>query len=148
VTDDSWRMTGRRRQQEGKEVILMKPLMMTNYKTLEAWKKSMQLVKNVYALVRSFPKEELYGLTSQLKRAVVSIPANIAEGTGRQYKKDTIHFLHIARGSLYEVETLVDIALMVGVMNEDQLNLIAPLVDETQKILNGFINHLERASLK
>jgi four helix bundle protein len=141
-------MTGRRRQQEGKEVILMKPLMMTNYKTLEAWKKSMQLVKNVYALVRSFPKEELYGLTSQLKRAVVSIPANIAEGTGRQYKKDTIHFLHIARGSLYEVETLVDIALMVGVMNEDQLNLIAPLVDETQKILNGFINHLERASLK
>jgi four helix bundle protein len=121
---------------------------MTNYKTLEAWKKSMQLVKNIYVLTGSFPNEEKFGLTSQLKRAAVSVPANIAEGTGRQYKKDTIQFLHIARGSLYEIETLLNIALMVEIINESQFTLISPLIDETQKILNGFINHLERSSLK
>ena len=60
---------------------------MSNYKTLDTWKVSMQLVKEVYVLVKKFPKEELYGLTSQTKRAAVSIPANIAEGIGRQYKK-------------------------------------------------------------
>ena len=77
---------------------------MTNYKKLEAWKKSMELVKEIYEITRSFPREELYALTSQIKRAAVSVPCNIAEGSGRNYKKDTIQFLHIARGSLYEVE--------------------------------------------
>jgi four helix bundle protein len=121
---------------------------MTTYKTLEAWKKSMQLVKDIYVLTGSFPKEEMFGLTSQLKRAAVSVPANIAEGIGRQYKKETIQFLHISRGSLYEVETLLNIALMVGIVNESQINLVTTLLDETQKILNGLINHLERSSLR
>lgn len=80
----------------------------------------MQLVKTIYQLTRSFPKEELYGLTSQLRRAAVSIAANIAEGTGRQYKKDTLQFLHISRGSLYEVETLLNIALDVELADEYQ----------------------------
>jgi four helix bundle protein len=131
-----------------RELSLSKPSIMTNYKTLEAWKKSMQLVKDIYVLTGSFPKEEMFGLTSQLKRAAVSVPANIPEGTGRQYKKDTIQFLHIARGSLYEVETLLNIALLVGILDESKISLISPLLDETQKILNGFINHLERSSLK
>jgi four helix bundle protein len=78
---------------------------MTGYKQLEAWKKSMLLVKEVYILTKLFPKEEQYVLASQIKRAAVSVPSNIAEGSGRNYKKDTIQFLHIARGSLYEVET-------------------------------------------
>ncbi|MES2004414.1 MAG: four helix bundle protein [Bacteroidota bacterium] len=68
---------------------------MTGYKNLETWKKSMQLVKNVYDLAKTFPKEELFGLASQAKRAAVSVPTNIAEGCGRQYKKDTRQFLHI-----------------------------------------------------
>jgi len=80
---------------------------MKTYKNLDSWKKSMQLVKVIYLTVKDFPKEELYGLTSQIKRAAVSIPANIAEGIGRNYKKDTIQFLHISRGSLYELETLL-----------------------------------------
>jgi four helix bundle protein len=71
---------------------------MANYKTLDAWKTAMQLVKEVYLLTKKFPKEELYALTSQTKRAAVSVPANIAEGLGRQYKKDTLQFLHISRG--------------------------------------------------
>jgi len=72
---------------------------MRNYKTLDVWKTSMQLTKAVYLLTQKFPKEEIYALSSQTKRAAVSIPANIAEGIGRQYQKDTIKFLHIARGS-------------------------------------------------
>ncbi len=73
---------------------------MRNYQKLDAWKTAMQLVKEVYLLTKKFPKEEVYALTSQIKRASVSIPTNIAEGMGRQYKKDTIQFLHISRGSV------------------------------------------------
>ncbi|HET7896157.1 MAG TPA: four helix bundle protein, partial [Flavisolibacter sp.] len=75
---------------------------MRNYQTLEAWKKSMELVKEIYLVTKQYPKEELFALSSQTKRAAISIPSNIAEGMGRQYKKDTVHFLHIARGSVYE----------------------------------------------
>jgi four helix bundle protein len=77
---------------------------MTSYKKLEAWKKAMLLIKEVYVLCKSYPKEELFALTSQTKRAAVSVAANIAEGVGRNYKKDTIQFLHVAIGSLYEIK--------------------------------------------
>ena len=121
---------------------------MTNYKTLEAWKKSMLLVKDIYLLTKTFPKEETYGLTSQLKRAVISVPANIAEGSGRQYKKDTLQFLHIARGSLYEVETLLNIALVVDIIDQARLNLVEPLINEALRVLNGYINYMEGGNLK
>ena len=77
---------------------------MSNYKKLDVWKQSMLLVKEIYLMTKKFPKEELYALTSQAKRAAISIPCNIAEGIGRNYKKDTIQFLHISGGSLYELE--------------------------------------------
>ncbi|MGI8636856.1 MAG: four helix bundle protein [Segetibacter sp.] len=80
--------------------------------------KAMLLIKEVYVLCKHYPKEELFALTSQTKRAAVSIAANIAEGVGKNYKKDTIQFLHIARGSLYEVETLLNIAVMVEIIPE------------------------------
>jgi four helix bundle protein len=70
----------------------------------------MQLTKDVNELVKNFPKEEMYGLSSQVKRAVVSVAANIAEGVGRNTKKDTMQFLHISRGSLYELQTLLELA--------------------------------------
>jgi four helix bundle protein len=121
---------------------------MTGYKQLEAWKKSMLLVKEIYLLTKSFPKEELYGLTSQTKRAAVSIPCNIAEGSGRNYKKDTIQFLHISRGSLYEVETLLNIAVMVEVINEEKFTPLSLLIEECLKILNGLISYYEKSNLK
>lgn len=121
---------------------------MTGYKNLEAWKKSMLLVKEIYNLTRSFPKEELYGIGAQVKRAAVSIPSNIAEGCGRQYKRDTEQFLHIARGSLYEVETILNIAVMVNILAADKFELLVPLIDENQKIINGLIRRYEKEDLK
>ncbi|MBK7121559.1 MAG: four helix bundle protein [Chitinophagaceae bacterium] len=103
---------------------------MRNYKDLDAWKNAMQLVKEVYLLTKTFPKEEMYALTSQTKRAAVSIPSNIAEGLGRQYKKDTLQFLHISRGSLYELETLLNIAVMVEIISEKEFNNIIPALEK------------------
>src|ERR1700712_2784613 len=100
---------------------------MTSYKKLEAWKKSMELVKEIYSLTKGFPKEEIYGLTSQLKRAAVSIPTNIAEGSGRNYKKDTVQFLHISRGSIYEVETLLNIAVVIEIIKKEIYVQLSPL---------------------
>jgi len=121
---------------------------MTNYKNLEAWKKSMELIKEVYLLAANYPKEELYALTSQTKRAAISVPANIAEGIGRNYKKDTIQFLHIARGSLYELETLLNIAVMVDIISEEKFEPFVVRLDECLKILNGLIAYYESSSLK
>ncbi|GEO09967.1 four helix bundle protein [Segetibacter aerophilus] len=122
---------------------------MTSYKKLEAWKKAMLLIKEVYFVCKSYPKEELFALTSQTKRAVVSIAANIAEGIGRNYKKDTIQFLHIARGSLYEVETLLNIAVMVEIIQEEKFRAFESIIDEEIRILNGLINSYEiRTELK
>ncbi len=110
---------------------------MQSYKNLEAWKRSMQLVKEVYLLIKHFPKEELYGLTSQIKRAAVSIPANIAEGIGRNYKKDTIQFLHISRGSLYELETLLNVAELIGILKTENFNILSENINECARIING-----------
>lgn len=121
---------------------------MTNYTKLEAWKKSMELVKAVYILLKNYPKEELYGLTSQTKRAVVSVPCNIAEGVGRNHRKDTIQFLHIARGSLYEVETLLNIAVMVEIIPAEVFKEISKNIDECLRVLNGLITWYEKEQVK
>jgi four helix bundle protein len=119
------------------------------YKDLEAWKKGMELVKHIYQLTAVFPREELFGLTSQLRRAAVSVPTNIAEGIGRNFKKDTIQFFHIARGSLYEVETLVDISVNVEIVLPGATASILILIEEEKKIVNGLIKSYEaRVDLK
>lgn len=121
---------------------------MSNYKQLDAWKAAMNLVTEVYKLTKEYPKEELYSLTSQTKRAAVSVPANIAEGIGRNYKKDTIQFLHIARGSLYELETLLVIAQNTEVLSSERFNNIYPIWEKSIQLLNGLINYYERSNLK
>lgn len=108
----------------------------------------MQLVKEIYLLTQNYPKEELLALTSQTKRAAVPVPSNIAEGMGRQYKKDTIHFLHISRGSIYELETHLNIALMAEIIDEQKFNKLTLMIDEEIKLLSGLINYMERAKLK
>ncbi len=121
---------------------------MKSYKDLDGWKKSMQLVKEVYLITKAFPKKELYGLTSQIKRAVVSIPANIAKGIGRNYKKDTAQFLHISRGSLYELETLMIVAEMINILQTDQLDIVSKNINECARIINGLISYYEKSDLK
>lgn len=136
------------RVERSRVLSLTKTYVMRNYQKLDAWKISMQLVKDLYMLTKSYPKEELFALTSQTKRAAVSIPSNIAEGMGRQHKKDTIHFLHIARGSAYELETHLNIALMVAIIDEQKFKTIISIIDELMKLLNGLINYMQKAALK
>jgi four helix bundle protein len=116
---------------------------MTNYKKLEVWTLSMEIVKEVYSLTKMYPIDERYGLISQTNRAAVSIPVNIAEGMGRNYKKDTIQFLHISRGSAYEVETLLNVALMINIIDEETYCRIDKKLESSIRLMNGFINYLE-----
>jgi four helix bundle protein len=122
---------------------------MANYKSLDAWKRAMEVVKEIYLITATFPKEEVYGLTSQMKRAAVSIPSNIAEGVGRQYKKDTLQFLYISRGSIYELETLLDICVSVEIITQLQYTQIAVPIEISMKVLSGLIRSVEsRTDLK
>jgi len=108
----------------------------------------MQLVKDIYELTRKYPKEELFALVSQTKRAAVSIPSNIAEGLGRQYKKDSLQFFHISRGSVYELETLLNVAVMVNIIDENEFNEIIPTLEKSLQVLNGLINYYQKGDLK
>ena len=111
-----------------------------NHKDLEVWKKSMDLVEIIYQLTNNFPDTEKFGLTNQIRRAVVSIPSNIAEGSGRKSDKELIQFVHIALGSLAEVETqyLISLRLKYVVKNEKLEDELVVL----NKLLIGFRNYL------
>jgi four helix bundle protein len=115
---------------------------MSNYKDLQVWKASHELVIETYKLTKNFPKEERYELISQLNRAVVSIPANIAEGTGRRTNKDFCSFLHIARGSLNEVEYYYILSKDLGYINEEQYNSCTNKIKNISRKLNGLIKFL------
>jgi four helix bundle protein len=121
---------------------------MNNYKQLDAWKTAMMLVAEIYKVTKTYPKEEVFALTSQTKRAAVSVPANIAEGIGRQYKKDTVQFLHIARGSLYELETLLVIALNTNILQQSDYDRVIEMWQRTVQLLNGLINYFFKTDLK
>jgi len=117
-----------------------------SYKDLVAWKKSMDLVTAIYRSTGAFPKDELFGITSQLRRAAVSIPSNIAEGQGRLSGGEFRHFLGQARGSLREVETQVQIAHNLGYLQEDSLGVLLEACAEVGRILNGLIASISKPS--
>ena len=119
---------------------------MRSHKDLDAWKKSMDLVDNVYKVTKSFPNEELYSLTNQMRRAAISIPSNIAEGAARGSKKEFIRFLYIALGSLSELETQFIIANRLGYL-ADPNNLLKD-VGVIRKLINGLIYSLKRGGGK
>jgi four helix bundle protein len=123
-------------------------LKMTTYKNLDAWKTSMELVKEIFVATKTFPREEIYGLASQIKRAAVSVPANIAEGIGRNYRKDSIQFLHISRGSLYELETLLNISYKIDILAKPILERLSEILDRCIMMINGLIKYFETADLK
>lgn len=113
-----------------------------SYRDLLVWQKAMDLVSAVYPLTSSFPKEELYGLISQIRRCVVSIPSNIAEGYGRNSLQDYIRFLQIAMGSLNEFQTQIEIALRLGYLDSSAIVAVSGLAHECEKMLNSLIAKL------
>ena len=119
---------------------------MKSYTELDVWIYSRGLVKQVYKLTQSFPKEEVYNLTSQLRRSVVSVPSNIAEGVGRQSDKETIHFLYIGKGSLFELETQLYLSFDLEYVSDEQLKEILEHLSTCMKLLNGFINYFKNKS--
>jgi four helix bundle protein len=115
---------------------------MHNYKEMKIWQKARKQVKVVYTISKKLPKEELYGLTSQIRRAVVSIPANIAEGAGRGTDRDFCHFLDIARGSLFELDTLLILASDLEYVSEEELNPVFESINEIIKMMVSFQSRL------
>ena len=117
-----------------------------NHKDLDIWKKSMDLVEAIYALTKSFPTDEKFGLTNQIRRAVVSIPSNIAEGSTRKGDKEFIQFLYIALGSLSEVETqyLIAVRLKYSKENTD----LEDKINEVRRMIIGMRNYLLKKSEK
>jgi four helix bundle protein len=112
------------------------------HKDLIVWNKSMDLVEDIYRITETFPKKEIYGLTSQLRRAAVSIPSNIAEGSARQNTRELIQFLYIALGSLSEIETQVEIALRLKYCDD----ILKPKnkIDEIRRMLTTMIATLKK----
>ena len=116
----------------------------TSYEELEVWQEAMKLVTLVYQQTRGFPREENYGLTSQLRRAAVSIPSNIAEGQGRRGTKEFLNHLSIARGSLMEVKTQMEIAKRLNYVVPAQIQQCTELANTVGRLLNGLIRALEK----
>lgn len=115
-----------------------------SYQDLDVWKKAMDLVVLTYKEINGFPQHEVYGLTSQMKRASVSVAANIAEGRARRYKKEYLHHLSIAYGSLAELETHAMIAERLGYLIAERVRQILDKTSEVGKMLNGLRKSLER----
>ena len=115
-----------------------------DYRELIVWQKAMDLVELLYRRTRSFPKEELYGLTAQMRRAAVSIPSNIAEGQARRTTRDFIHFLSIARGSLKELETQIIISHRLGYINDAQQSELVAATEEVSRLISGLNRSLNQ----
>lgn len=118
-----------------------------SYKDLLIWQKGFDIVISTYKLSKSFPQEELYALTSQIKRAAISIPSNIAEGYGRNTDKSFSHFIDISRGSLYELETQLLIAKELEFIEDLNLfNHVISMINEESKMINAFYASLSKAN--
>lgn len=118
---------------------------MKNFKNLKVWQKGIKIVADVYKSVNRFPKEELYGLTSQIKRSAISIPSNIAEGSGRGTDKEFNRFLDIALGSSFELETQLIIAKELAYISEEDFLDISTKLDEVQRMITGLQKNLKQS---
>ena len=116
---------------------------MHNFRKLNIWIDAMALAKEVYLLTSKFPKEEKFGLVSQINRCSVSVPSNIAEGSSRSSKKEFAHFIKIALGSLFELETQLILSNEVGFYDIEKLNDLEPKIIKLQKMLSRFLINIE-----
>ncbi len=113
---------------------------MQNYKELKVWERAHHFTLNVYESTRSFPNEEIYGLTNQLRRAAFSIPANIAEGCGKNTKNDFANFLNIALGSANESEYFIILSRDLKYLNQERFDILYNYINEVKAMLIGLIN--------
>jgi len=114
------------------------------HKNLEAWKQSMDLVIEIYKTTKEFPNQEIYGITNQVRRAAVSVPSNIAEGAARQTKKEFANFLHVAQGSLSELDTQIEIASRLGYIDVRSRKTLEDRMQPIDKMITGLIRHLAK----
>ena len=115
-----------------------------NYKQLNVWNKSMELTDAVYDLIEKMPKTEQFSLAAQLRRAVISVPSNIAEGNGRVSAKEFKQFLSVAKGSVYEVETQLLIGVRRQIFSQADAEIALSLCDDVSRMLTGLIFHLDK----
>jgi four helix bundle protein len=113
------------------------------YENLEAWKEAVNLAIQIYEITKGFPKEEIYGLTSQLRGASVSISSNIAEGAGRRSKKDFKQFVHIASGSLNEVESILRIRFRLDLITADPYKKLKESTERLGRLIGGLLKYLD-----
>ena len=114
------------------------------YKDLDVYKKSIDFVVDIYKTTESFPDSERFGLISQLRRAAVSLPSNLAEGSGRNGKKELINFLHIARGSLFEIGTQLEISHRLGFVSQEDYDKLEERRATIQRMMNALISSLRK----
>jgi four helix bundle protein len=117
-----------------------------SHRDLVVWQKGMDLVVTVYRASEDFPRTEIYGLTSQIRRAVTSIPANIAEGQGRRLAKEFVHFLATARGSLWELDTHLEAATRLGYLTNQVHQELQSQLDEVGRMLNGLMRSVNNSA--
>ena len=117
--------------------------MSQSFRDLQVWQRAMQLTTTVYKLTRDFPREEIYGLTSQIRRAAVSVPSNIAEGQGRLSSREFIQFLSIARGSICELQTQLEIARLLGFGKPELIDEAERISHEVGKMIFAFLGSLQ-----
>jgi len=122
--------------------------MVQSYKDLIAYQKGYKLALEIYKATQNYPKEEIYGLVSQMRRSAVSIPCNIAEGYRRGHRKEYIQFLHMAHGSCSELETLISLSHDLVLISEQVFQELYGLQEEVSKLLNGLISSLSRSLRK
>ena len=115
-----------------------------NYRDLEVWQRAMTLAEDCYMVTREFPRDELFGLTSQIRRAAVSIPANNAERQGRRHTKEFLNHLSIARGSLKELETHLVLSHRIGHLKRPDLERLLTLYEEISRMMSGLRKTLQR----
>ena len=116
---------------------------MKSHKNLVVWQKSIELVTDIYSLTKDYPKEELFGLSSQMRRASISIPSNIAEGSARNHNKEFIQFLYVSLGSCAELETQLIISMKLGLIKSETFDIFCIKIKDVRNMLIGLIKSVK-----
>ena len=114
-----------------------------SHKKLDVWKKSIELVSEVYRLTSKFPIQEQYGLSSQIRRSAISVPSNISEGVARSSKSETVRFLDIARASLVELDTQIEIAVKLNYLSDSDTTTLSEMINHTFAMLSKFLKSIK-----